>query len=190
MKYGYIKIYENIKDLDYQVDALLKHGIEKKNIIIDSEYKNLKSILKRLKIGDTLVIWKISRIANSSYDFINILNDFIQKGVKFKSLSEPIIDTTYSVRYSDILIKIIPLLVEMQKSSLSDNIIAGQEFAKKNGKILGPPRGLSKKNKEKAKLCGKYYKEKSFTVNEVCKIVGISRATYYKYLRLEGLIKI
>lgn len=188
MQYGYVRVYENIKDLDYQVDALLKYGIEKQNIIMDSEHKSLKRLLSILKVGDTLVVWRISRFATSIFDFINVLNNLIKNGIEFKSLSEPIMDTTTLVRHSDILIKIIPLLVNIQKNSISENIIAGQELARKNGKIIGPPKGLSKKSKEKAKLCAKYYKQNNFTVNEICKIVGICNATYYKYLRHEGFI--
>jgi DNA invertase Pin-like site-specific DNA recombinase len=189
VKFGYIRVYEGIKDLDYQVDALLKHGIVKENIIKDSEYKSLDIILKskELDVGDTLVTWKISRVVASNFDFIKSLNDFINKGVKFKSLSEPIFDTTNLVRHSDLLMKIIPLLINIQKISISENIIAGQELARKNGKIIGNPKGLSKKAKEKAKLCAIYFKENNFTVNEICKIVGISINSYYKYLKYEGI---
>lgn len=187
MQFGYIRVYEGIKDLDYQVDSLIKHGIEKDNIIIDSESKDLKNIYERLKVGDTLVIWKISRFATSLNDFIIILNEFITKGIKFKSLSEPIIDTTNSVKHSDHFIKIIPILVKFEKDIISEKIIIGQDLARKNGKTLGAPKGLSKKAKNKAVLCAKYYKEKNFKVYEICKIVGISINTYYKYLKYEGI---
>ncbi|HET8737160.1 MAG TPA: helix-turn-helix domain-containing protein [Pricia sp.] len=52
---------------------------------------------------------------------------------------------------------------------------------------MGAPKGLSKKNREKAVLCEEYFKEGKLTVTEICERVGVSRATYYKYLRHRGL---
>lgn len=46
---------------------------------------------------------------------------------------------------------------------------------------------LSKKNQQKAVLCEEYFKEGKMTVSEICSRVEISRATYYKYLRIRGL---
>ena len=34
----------------------------------------------------------------------------------------------------------------------------------------------------------KYLKDKDRTIDDICRIVGISRATLYKYLKLEGVI--
>ncbi|WP_226982849.1 helix-turn-helix domain-containing protein [Zobellia nedashkovskayae] len=36
-------------------------------------------------------------------------------------------------------------------------------------------------------ICAEYFKEGKLTVNEICERVGVSRATYYKYLRYQGL---
>ena len=59
--------------------------------------------------------------------------------------------------------------------------------AKARGKVFGAPYGISKKNKQKAIICEQYFKEGKLTVNEICERVEISRATYYKYLRHQGL---
>lgn len=36
-------------------------------------------------------------------------------------------------------------------------------------------------------ICEQYFKEGKLTVSEICDRVGISRATYYKYLKHRGL---
>ena len=64
---------------------------------------------------------------------------------------------------------------------------AGLESARRRGKVLGAPKGLSKKNKQKAVLCEEYFNDGLLTVTEICERLNISRATYYKYLRLRGL---
>lgn len=49
----------------------------------------------------------------------------------------------------------------------------------------------SAKAKEKAKLTVieyiKYLQNEIDTIDDVCKVVGVSKATLYKYLRLEGI---
>jgi response regulator of citrate/malate metabolism len=54
-------------------------------------------------------------------------------------------------------------------------------------KFIGAPKGISKKNQQKAVLCEGYFKEGKFTVSEISKRLDISRATYYKYLRHRGM---
>ncbi|WP_010516913.1 DUF1492 domain-containing protein [Croceivirga radicis] len=59
--------------------------------------------------------------------------------------------------------------------------------AKRRGQILGAPKGISKKNQQKAILCEEYFKDGKLTVTEICERLDISRATYYKYLRHQGV---
>ncbi len=59
--------------------------------------------------------------------------------------------------------------------------------ARARGKIFGAPKGISKKNQQKATICKQYFKEDKLMVKEICERVEISRATYYKYLRYQGL---
>jgi len=193
MLFGYVRVNTNSKNIDLQIDALLKYGVKENNITIeaDSEYqterKNLNYLLKKLRLNDTLVVWKINRLATSNIHFIKVMNDLIKKEIKFKSISEPYIDTTYTTKYSKHLVGIITSLAEMEKNIITERIKAGHESAKKKGKVLGAPKGLSKKNIARAKLCSEYYKEKKLNIGEICILIGISKATLYKYLRYEGL---
>ena len=45
---------------------------------------------------------------------------------------------------------------------------AGLESAKRRGKILGAPKGISRKNQQKAVLCEEYFNEGALTVQEIC----------------------
>jgi len=46
--------------------------------------------LKALQPGDTLIVWKLDRLGRSLRDLIHLLDDFRDRGVKFKSLTEAI----------------------------------------------------------------------------------------------------
>ena len=64
-------------------------------------------------------------------------------------------------------------------------------FQKAKGRIGGRKPGLTDQAKRKAKLAAieytKYLQNEIGTIDDVCRIVGVSRATLYKYLRIEGI---
>ena len=145
------------------------------------------ALLKKLRNGDTLVVWKLDRLARSLIHFNNTINGLNKRGIKFKSITESFIDTTDSSGHSKFIVNIFAALAELERDIISERTIAGLESAKKRGKILGPPKGLSKKNRVKAKLCASHFNEGILTVDEICDEVGVSSGTYYKYLEIEGL---
>lgn len=65
------------------------------------------------------------------------------------------------------------------------------DFSKGKGRIGGRKPGLTDQAKRKAKLAAieytKYLQNEIGTIDDVCRIVGVSRATLYKYLRIEGI---
>jgi DNA invertase Pin-like site-specific DNA recombinase len=46
--------------------------------------------LKALQNGDTLIVWKLDRLARSLRDLVSMLDDFHQRGIYFRSLTEEI----------------------------------------------------------------------------------------------------
>lgn len=78
-------------------------------------------------------------------------------------------------------------LAQLELDIVIERTKAGLESARRRGKVLGAPKGISKKNQQKAILCEEYFKEGKITVTQICERLGISRATYYKYLRIRGL---
>lgn len=193
MLYGYIRKGSYEKNLDLQLDALQKFGVDNDNIVIETNLKfnskrdKLLVLLSSLKARDTLVVWRLDCIANSTKNFINLIKKLTERKINFYCITVPLINTSSSNRHSKLLIQLFSYLYELQKSVLNEKIRLGQELAKSEGKIIGAPKGLSKKNKIKAKKCIKHYKKGKRTVLEICKKVGVSKGTYYKYLELGGV---
>ena len=115
------------------------------------------------------------------------MTKFEEKGVKFKSITEPFIDSTDKSSHSEFIINIFDALAQLERDIIIERTKAGLESARRRGKVLGAPTGISKKNQQKAVLCEEYFKEGKLTVFEICERLDISRATYYKYLRHRGL---
>ncbi|GAA3622884.1 hypothetical protein GCM10022397_05720 [Flavivirga jejuensis] len=115
------------------------------------------------------------------------MNEFSEKGIKFKSITEPFIDTTETSVHSSFIVNIFASLAELERDIIIERTKAGLESARNRGAILGAPKGLSSENKKKAKLCAYYFKEGILKVDDICNTVGISKGTYYTYLEYEGL---
>lgn len=193
MVFGYARVSTLDQSVNLQLDALLKEGILKKNIYTDKvssvvkERKNLGKLWEFAREGDTIVVWKLDRLARSIIHFTKLMNELEEKGVKFKSISEPFIDTTKESSHSKFLGNMFASLAQLERDIIIERTMAGLESAKLRGRVLGAPKGLSKKNQRKAVLCEDYFKGGRMTVTEICDQLGISRATYYKYLRIRGL---
>lgn len=193
MVFGYARVSTAEQILDLQLDALLKEEILQKNIYTDKvsstkeERKSLSKLLNYVREGDTIVVWKLDRLARSLIHFTKIMTELEKKGVKFKSITEPFIDTTDKSSHSEFIINIFAALAQLERDIIIERTKAGLESARRRGRVLGAPTGISNKNQQKAVLCEEYFKEGKLTVIEICERLDISRATYYKYLRYRGL---
>lgn len=193
MVFGYARVSTTDQNLDLQIDAFLKEGIESKNIYTDKvssakeDRKSLSKLLKYAREGDTIVVWKLDRLARSLIHFTSFINLLDEKGIKFKSITEPFLDTTDKSSHSQFIVNIFAALAQLERDIIIERTKAGLASAKARGKIFGAPKGISKKNQQKSILCAEYFKEGKLTVNEICERVEVSRATYYKYLRYQGL---
>lgn len=194
MVFGYARVSTAEQNLNLQIDALLKEGgIKEKNIFTDKvsssreERKSLSRLLNFVREGDTIVVWKLDRLARSLIHFTKLMNELDEKGgVKFKSITESFIDTTERSSHSEFIINLFASLAQLERDIIIERTKAGLQSARRRGKVLGAPRGISEKNKQKAVLCEEYFKEGKLTVTEICERLKISRATYYKYLRHRG----
>lgn len=71
MEFGYVRVSTKSQKTDLQIDALLKSGVKPKNIFSDtasgvkSVRPGLDDLLGILREGDTVVVWKMDRIARS-----------------------------------------------------------------------------------------------------------------------------
>ena len=93
MIYGYARVSSEEQDTQLQLDALGQAGAEQ----IFSEKTSsvgvrpeLQKLLKKIQRGDLLLVYKLDRLARSLKDLLHILDTLERKGVKFRSLTEPV----------------------------------------------------------------------------------------------------
>jgi DNA invertase Pin-like site-specific DNA recombinase len=99
MLIGYARVSTQEQDPTLQLDALHQAGCEKvfteKASGAQRERPQLKAALEYMRQGDTLVVWKLDRLARSLRQLIDTIEDLHARDMGFRSLTESI-DTTTS----------------------------------------------------------------------------------------------
>jgi len=189
MKFGYARVSTRDQNLDLQIDQLRQAGCEE--IVQEtasgakSERPALKSLLKRVRAGDVLVIWKLDRLGRSLRDLVELVSTLMEKNVGLKSLHDPI-DTTNS--QGRLVFNIFASLAEFERDLIIERTQAGLSAARARGRRGGRPRGLSATAEKRAVAAEALYKEGRLSVNEISENLGVSKATLYKYLRHRGVV--
>ncbi|SNZ01226.1 recombinase family protein [Flagellimonas pacifica] len=191
MTFGYARVSTKSQKHDLQVDAFLKEGIDAKNIYADissgakSERKGLDELLSKLREGDTVVVWKMDRIARSLSHLVKLIEDFESRGIHFKSIQENFIDTCSP--HGKFVFNLFASIAQLERDIIIERTRAGLESSRRRGVRLGRQPGLSKKAQHKAILAEKYYRENKLSVEEIMKLIEVgSKRTLYKYLALQG----
>jgi len=188
MKFGYARVSTRDQNLDLQVDQLRQAGCEQ---ILEetasgarSDRPVLRGLLKQMRAGDILVIWKLDRLGRSLRDLVDLVSTLMDKGVGLKSLQDPI-DTTSS--QGRLVFNIFASLAEFERDLIIERTQAGLSAARARGRKGGRPKGLSAAAEKKAVAAEALYKEGRLSVNEIAQNLGVSKATLYKYLRHRGV---
>lgn len=188
MIYAYARVSTERQKIDSQLEALKGYGFDE---LVEEKVSGrafskvaLERLIKRLKSGDVLVVWKIDRLSRSLDGVIRIYLELKEKGVAIVSVLDRI-DTREPL--GNFFLIVLGWVAENDFFSLKARQSAGIEV-KKRGKVpMGRPKGLSFESNKTAELAVRYYKE-GMKISTIMKETGIvSRATIYKYLRLKGI---
>ena len=137
MKYGYACSSPIDEDMELQLAALKRARcariFQDVNFFRGASRPALSRCLKSLKKGDTLVVWKLENLLRGSLrGLIEMLDGLRAKGVKFRSLTEPI---AADIPRNRILWDALALFTALERSLASQRIQAAIE----QGRRSGPP---------------------------------------------------
>ncbi|WP_161889509.1 recombinase family protein [Pontibacter russatus] len=181
MKIGYARVSAQDQRLELQTDALAQCGCQQiykeRKLCKIRERPELENMISQLRPGDTVVVWKLDRLGRSLRDLIELVAEFRERGVEFVSLQDGINTATPTGRFT---FNVFASLAEFEL--IRERTNAGLTSARARGKKGGRPAGLSKTAMEKARSARILYNSKTKTVEEIASILGIGRATCYRYL--------
>ena len=90
---------------------------------VREDRKGLNEMLSFLREGDVVIVYKTDRIFRSLKNMIELIEFFNQKGVFFKSISEPAFDTTSA--NGKFIIQIFGAVAEFERNLISERTKAG-----------------------------------------------------------------
>src|SRR4051812_2401631 len=181
MLIGYARVSTLDQTLALQQDALTVAGCE--HIYTDTvsgsvtDRPGLTQALSHLRAGDTLVVWRLDRLGRSLAHLIDTVKQLQERGVGFRSLQEQI-DTTTSG--GKLVFHVFGALAEFERDLIRERTHAGLAAARARGRLFGRPKVLSPRKMEQLRTLAK---DERNTVTEICQTLGISRATFYRYIR-------
>jgi DNA invertase Pin-like site-specific DNA recombinase len=177
---GYARVSTDEQNPNLQIDALSAMGarriFEETASGASRDRPQLKAALDFLRPGDTLVVWKLDRLARSLVQLIDTIDELHKRQCGFRSLTESIDTTTAGGR---LIFHIFGALAEFERSIIRERTVAGLAAARSRGRYGGRPKVMTDDTLLAAKAL---LQEGRLTVQEVAKQLRISPATLYKHI--------
>jgi DNA invertase Pin-like site-specific DNA recombinase len=180
MQVGYARVSTQDQKPELQLDALKAAGCEK---IFEEKASGAKryrpelmAALDYLRKGDTLIVWKLDRLARSIKQLIETVEMLEQRGIGLRSLTECIDTTTSGGR---LVFHIFAALAEFERNIIRDRTTAGLEAARARGRVGGRPRALSETDLAAARAL---LADPAITTKQIAERLGVSLSTLYKHI--------
>jgi DNA invertase Pin-like site-specific DNA recombinase len=143
--YGYARVSTDEQSLASQNADLHAAGCAKvyaeKISGARSDRPELAKALKRLTAGDVLIVTRLDRLARSTRDLLNILDNIAKRGAGFKSLHDTWADTTSA--HGRLMVTILAGLAEFERELILARTSDGRARAKARGIKFGRPTALT-----------------------------------------------
>ncbi|PPA71171.1 recombinase family protein [Jeotgalibacillus proteolyticus] len=188
-KIGYIRISSISQDASSQFQQLNELDIDliylEKTSVAAKDREQLQKMLADLRDGDIIYVTELINMVDSTEDLFEIINKFKEKKAILKSLNDTWLDLSEDNPYSEYLVTVMTGVNQLERDLLRTRQREGIELAKKEGKFKGRSKKYDK-NHEGMNQAIKLYKEGNMTVNQICDITHVSRASLYRKLSEEN----
>lgn len=180
MLVGYARVSTQEQDTSLQLDALQAAGCERvfeeKASGAQCERPQLKAALTYMRSGDTLVVWKLDRLARSLRQLIDTVESLHTQKIGLRSLTEAIDTTTAGGR---LIFHIFGALAEFERAVIRERTQAGLAAARARGKRGGRPSVMSDDDITAAKAL---LRDPKISVEQIAKRLGVAPATLYRHI--------
>lgn len=186
MKIAYVRVSTVEQNEARQTEALEKNGIEKwfieKVSGKDTNRPKLQEMLDYVREGDTIYIHDFSRLARSTKDLLDIIEQLQAKKVHLVSNKENLDSSTPSGK---LMITVIAAIYEFERANMLERQREGISIAKREGKYKGGQ--VKRINDKDFDHAYEQYKVRAINKSQMAKQLNISRPTLDKLLKDKGL---
>mgnify|MGYP003376110374 FL=1 len=180
MLIGYARVSTRDQTHDLQIDALQAAGCERLFEETASgaqrDRPQLAAALDYLREGDTLVVWKLDRLARSTKQLIETVEDIQRRGVGFKCLTQDLDTTTAGGR---LIFTLFSAIAEFEREIIRERTRAGLDAARARGRTGGRPPALSVKDLAAAHAL---LADPSISVSDIAQRLNVAVSTLYRHL--------
>lgn len=183
---GYARVSTDEQQVSLQLDALKQAGCSEERIFIDkasgarADRPGLEACLKTLQAGDTLLVWRLDRLGRSMPHLVMLVEDLLARKVAFRSICDGAIDTTTAS--GELVFNIFSSLAQFERRLIQERTKAGLSAARARGKKGG--RKPIAANDAKVKTAKRMHQNQELEIDQICRMLKISRATFYRYLAI------
>jgi DNA invertase Pin-like site-specific DNA recombinase len=131
--------------------------------------------MERLEAGDVLTVWKLDRLERNIRHVLDVIETIRERGVGFRFLTEEL-DTTGPMGTA--MLTIMAAFAQLERDTMVERTRAGLAAAAANNRHGGRPRKID----DAAAARAKELKGKGINARDIGKMLGVSRATVYRYL--------
>jgi DNA invertase Pin-like site-specific DNA recombinase len=178
--FGYARVSTNEQELAAQVEALTKAGAELvrsekvSGSAPRSDRKELSTLLDFMREGDTLLVFKLDRLARSTSDLLSIVDQLQAKGVKLRTVDGEIDTSTASGRA---FVGMLAVFAEFETNLRRERQTEGIKKAKAEGKYRGRKPSVDNATIRSLKAGG-------MGATAIADKLGISRQSVYRALQM------
>lgn len=196
MRIGYARISkaDGSQNNDLQKNALINSGILLENIYEDqiSGKKDvrpgLEACLKALRNEDVLVVWKLDRLGRSLKHLVNTVEDLAKRNISLQVLTGQGANIDTTTASGRLIFGVFAALAEFESELIRERTIAGLAAARARGRKGGRRAGLTK-SQIRLVQATMVTRDNNTSVSELCKEVGVTRSTLYRYVSPNGELR-
>jgi len=135
----------------------------------------LAVLMDQLRPGDAVVVWKLDRLGRNTQHVLAVVDQLTSRGIGFRSLTEGL---HTDGPMGTAMLTIMAAFAQLERDTMIERTRAGLAAAAANGRKGGRPRKVDDADAAKARKL----REKGITATDIAKMLGVSRATVYRYL--------
>ena len=197
--YAYLRVSTDQQDVDNQRHGILEyantHSIAGLQFVEDSASGKVKwrerklgdLLLKTMQVGDTVLFSEVSRMARSTLQVLEILEQCADKTITVHIVKQKmVLDESLNSKITAI---VLGLAAEIDREMISMRTKEALAKRKAEGVVLGRPKGKAKKLKLDAKSGEiRKYLELGISKTAICKLVGCSPSTLYEWIERRYIV--
>lgn len=181
--YGYSRCSTSTQDWSLQLEALTKAGVDDRDIYREKasgakrDRTELRQVLDLLRPGDRLYVYRLDRLARSQLHLLQIIEEIEAKEAKLVSVMDNLDTTTATGK---LMVGVLAVLSEFERNLLLERSAAGRAIARQRQVRFGRPPKITPSLIRQIMLA---HDDPNTTVPETCRVLGISKSSYYAALR-------